>query len=317
MGQPRLSSEGGSARVSPSFAPARSCSARAAKWAQPSPRDLLPLVLVIFALFFSGAVARSEAAQLPPVILATTTSTQDSGLLDVLVPMFERAGGYRVKTVAVGTGQALRLGAEGNADVVLAHAPALELDYVQKGLLTDRRLVMHNDFVIVGPPGDPARVGGLKHRLAALAFKQIAATKSPFVSRGDESGTHLKERALWKDAGVIPGGSWYIESGQGMGATLTIASEKGGYTLADRATYLAFAKRLRLAIVLEGDAPLLNVYHVMRPDPAKLPRVNAAGGTAFADFLLSPAAQAAIAAFGVDRYGAPLFFPDAGKPEPR
>jgi tungstate transport system substrate-binding protein len=231
--------------------------------------------------------------------------------------MFERAGGYRVKTVAVGTGQALRLGAEGNADVVLIHAPALELDYVKKGLFTDRRLVMHNDFVIAGPPGDPARVRGLKLRLAALAFKQIAATTSPFVSRGDESGTHVKERALWKDAGVIPDGSWYIESGQGMGATLTIASEKGGYTLTDRATYLAFAKRLRLAIVLEGDAPLLNVYHVMRPDPAKLPRVNAAGGTAFADFLVSPAAQAAIAAFGVDRYGAALFFPDAGKPEPR
>lgn len=269
------------------------------------------LVSVVLVLSFLGTAPAGST----DVIVATTTSTQDSGLLDVLVPMFENATGHRVKTVAVGTGNALRMAGDGNADVVLAHAPALELEYVKQGRLIDRRLVMHNDFVLVGRPDDPARIRGLK--LAALAFRQIAETKSPFVSRGDDSGTHATERALWKDAGVSPGGSWYIESGQGMGATLTIASEKRAYTLTDRATYLAFAKRVRLAIVLEGDAPLLNVYHVLRPDPAKLPLVNAAGGAAFADFLVSPAAQAAIATFGIERYGARLFFPDAGKPEPR
>ncbi len=271
-------------------------------------RRLLARVVLALSLLGTAHAGSTD------VILATTSSTQDSGLLDVLVPMFEKATGYRVKTVAVGTGNALRMGADGNADVVLAHAPALEMEYLGKGLLMDRRLVMHNDFVLAGPPGDPARVRGLT--LAAMAFRQIAETRSPFVSRGDGSGTHAKELALWKDAGVLPRGPWYVESGQGMGATLTIASEKRAYTLTDRGTYLAFAKRVELAIVLEGDAPLLNVYHVLQPDPAKFRRINAAGGRAFADFLVSPAAQAAIATFGVERYGAPLFFPDAGTPRP-
>lgn len=274
---------------------------------------LIPLLLAALLLGLTG----SGAAEPRSIILATTTSTQDSGLLDVLVPMFERQTGYLVKTVAVGTGNALRMGAEGNADVVLVHAPELEIDYLNKGTLIDRRLVMHNDFVLVGAPDDPARVRGLKLRLAAIAFRQIAETKSPFVSRGDQSGTHVKELALWKEAGVVPRGEWYIESGQGMGATLTMASEKRAYTLTDRGTYLAFARRVELAIVLEGDAALLNVYHVMRPDPAKFPRINAGGGKSFADFLISPEAQAAIRTFGVDRYGAPLFFPDAGTREAR
>ena len=274
---------------------------------------LIPLLLATLLL----GLTAGGAAEPRSVILATTTSTQDSGLLDVLVPMFEKQTGYRVKTVAVGTGNALRMAAEGNADVVLVHAPPLEIDYLQKGTLIDRRLVMHNDFVLVGPPSDPARVRGLKLRLAAIAFRQIAETKTPFVSRSDQSGTHVKELALWKEAGVVPRGEWYIESGQGMGATLTMASEKRAYTLTDRGTYLAFARRVELAIVLEGDAPLLNVYHVMRPDPAKFPRINAAGGKSFADFLVSPEAQAAIRTFGVDRYGAPLFFPNAGTREAR
>ena len=274
---------------------------------------LIPLLLAILLLGLTGG----GAAEPRSVILATTTSTQDSGLLDVLGPMFERQTGYRVKTVAVGTGNALRMGAEGNADVALVHAPELEIDYLKKGALIDRRLVMHNDFVLVGPPTDPARVRGLKGRLAAIAFRQIAETKSPFVSRGDQSGTHVKELALWKEAGVVPHGDWYIESGQGMGATLTMASEKRAYTLTDRGTYLAFARRVDLAIMVEGDAPLLNVYHVMRPDPAKFPRINVEGGKSFADFLISPEAQAAIRTFGVDRYGAPLFFPDAGQREAR
>jgi len=265
--------------------------------------------LVVLGLLATAPVE----AQRPAVILATTTSTQDSGLLEVLVPLFEKKTGYTVKTLAVGTGQALALGDRGEADVVLVHAPKLELEYLAKGSLINRRLVMHNDFVLVGPPDDPAGIKGVN---AAEAFKKIADRQSRFVSRGDNSGTHNKEWSLWKAAGLTPKGNWYIESGQGMGATLTIASEKGAYTLTDRATYLAFQKLIRLPILLEGDAPLLNIYHVMEVNPVRYPKVNAAGGKAFANFMVSPGAQEAIRAFGADKYGQPLFFPDAGKPEP-
>lgn len=247
------------------------------------------------------------------VILATTTSTQDSGLLDVLVPMFEQKTGYRVKTIAVGTGQALAMAERGEADVVLVHAPDAEKAVVETGAAVDRRLVMHNDFVLVGPPDDPARVRGTG--TAVEAFKRIAAAGALFVSRGDDSGTHKKEQSLWKAAGITPQGTWYQESGSGMGQTLNIASEKGGYTLTDRATYLALRKNLRLAIVLEGDAPLLNVYHVMRVNPQKFRKVNAEGGKAFVEFLVAPETQALIGKFGVDKFGQPLFFPDAGKRE--
>jgi tungstate transport system substrate-binding protein len=248
------------------------------------------------------------------VILATTTSTQDSGLLDVLIPLFEKKSGYTVKTIAVGTGQSLALGDRGEADAVLVHAPELELQYLAKGNLVNRRRVMHNDFVLVGPPADPVGIRGIKR--TADALKKIAETQGTFVSRGDNSGTHNTERSLWKAARVVPKGVWYIESGQGMGATLTIASEKGAYALTDRGTYLSLQKRVRLAILLGGDAPLLNVYHVMEVSPARHPKVNAAGGRAFADFIVSPEAQAVIKTFGVEKYGAPLFFPDAGKPAP-
>src|SRR3989454_2394210 len=180
-------------------------------------------------------------AQRPPVILSTTTSTQDSGLLDVLVPMFERQTGYSVKTIAVGTGQALALAARGEADVVLAHAPGLEKKYVADGKMLNRRLVMYNDFVIIGPADDPAKVKGTKK--ATDAMRAIAATGSRFVSRGDSSGTHALERALWKLAGLEPQAGWYIESGQGMGATLGIADDRKAYTLTDRGTYLAFQRR--------------------------------------------------------------------------
>lgn len=262
------------------------------------------------ALAAPGALAATSST----VILSTTTSTQDSGLLDVLVPLFERKTGYSLRTIAVGTGQSLALGDRGEADVVLVHAPQIEAQYVAKGNLINRRLVMHNDFILVGPPADPAGVKGIGQ--AADALKRIAERQIRFVSRGDNSGTHNTERALWVAAGITPRGSWYIESGQGMGATLTIASEKDAYTLSDRATYLAFRKRVRLAILHEGDAPLLNVYHVMEVNAARHPRVNAPGGQAFADFLVSPDTQAVIKRFGVDTYGQPLFFPDAGKPEP-
>lgn len=259
-----------------------------------------------FALLLTGP---PPAAQNRVVLLATTTSTQDSGLLDLLVPLFENQTGYTVKTIAVGTGQSLAMGARGEADVVLAHAPALEQQYVAEGSLTSRRPIMHNDFILVGPASDPA--GTRQAPKAVDAFRRIAAAPARFVSRGDNSGTHHRERALWKAAGLTPGGAWYLESGQGMGATLIIASEKDAYTLTDRGTYLAFLKRLRLTLLLEGDAPLRNSYHVLEVNPARHPKVNGAGGKAFADFLVSAEAQEVIRTFGVERYGQPLFFPDA------
>jgi tungstate transport system substrate-binding protein len=258
-------------------------------------------------------LASPAGAQAPSttVIVSTTTSTQDSGLLDVLVPMFERKSGFTVKTISVGTGQALALAARGEADVTLAHAPSLEKKYVADGKMQNRRLVMYNDFVVIGPDEDPARIKG--ERSALSAFKKIAAAGSRFVSRGDKSGTHVLEQALWKQAGVTPAAPWYIESGQGMGATLGIADDRKAYTLTDRATLLAFGKRVRLAIMVEGDRPLLNIYSVMEVNPANGPRVNVAGGKAFAEFMLAPETQEVIRTFGVDKYGQPLFVPIAGK----
>ena len=252
-------------------------------------------------------------AQRPPVILSTTTSTQDSGLLDVLVPLFERQTGYSVKTIAVGTGQALALAARGEADVVLAHAPGLEKKYVADGKMLNRRLVMYNDVVIIGPADDPAKIKGTKK--AADAMRAIASTGSRFVSRGDNSGTHTLEKALWKLAGVDPQAGWYIESGQGMGATLGIAADRNAYTLTDRGTYLAFQKRVRLPILLEGDKPLLNIYSVMEVNPSNGPKVNTAGGNAFADFLVSADVQKIVKTFGVDKYGQALFVPVDGMNE--
>lgn len=273
------------------------------------------LVTLLSALLLVAPAAGGAAAPArPEVILATTTSTMDSGLLDVLIPMFEKETGYRVKPIAVGTGQALALAERGEADVVLAHAPAAEKRLVDAGHVLNWTLVMHNDFVLVGPPGDPAKVKGT--RKTADAMRRIAEAKAIFLSRGDDSGTHKKEQELWKAAGVAPQGAWYQEAGQGMGQTLNIASEKGAYALADRGTYLSLTRNLRLGVLHEGDRPLLNVYHVMNVNPARHPKVNAEGGKAFVDFMVSPEAQATIETFGVDRYGAPLFFPDAGKSEP-
>lgn len=250
----------------------------------------------------------------PEVILATTTSTQDSGLLEVLVPDFEARTGYRVKVIAVGTGAALAMGSRGDADVLLVHAPAAEMGLVRSGDGVDRRLVMHNDFVLVGPAGDPAGIQGMTD--AAQALARIAQARALFVSRGDGSGTHQMELSLWQRAGLTPQGAWYQESGQGMGATLTIASEKGAYTLTDRATYLVMRDSLDLALLLEGDKALCNVYHVMVVNPAKHPGVNHRGATAFADYITTSEAQQVIGEYGRDRFGQPLFFPDAGKPEP-
>jgi tungstate transport system substrate-binding protein len=270
-------------------------------------------IVLALAVLFLGMAGSTSAPGGQAVILSTTTSTQDSGLLDVLVPLFEKRTGYTVKTISVGTGQALALGARGEADVCLVHAPDSEKKYVADGLLLNRRLVMHNDFIIVGPGEDPAKIKGLASAVDAL--KRIAEAKATFVSRGDNSGTHQLEKKLWAEAKIQPSGSWYLQAGQGMGATLTIASEKRAYTVTDRGTFLAFQKRVQLVNLVEKDRILLNIYSVLEPNAAKFPRVNAAGGKAFADFMLSKETQELIKTFGVDKYGEPLFFPDAGKRE--
>ncbi|HEY9089583.1 MAG TPA: substrate-binding domain-containing protein [Anaerolineaceae bacterium] len=266
-------------------------------------------IFAILSLLLSGCAAKPADADL---ILATTTSTQDSGLLDELLPVFQKNTGYNVKVVAVGTGQALKMGEEGNADVLLVHAPASEKALVEKGFAIERALVMHNDFIIVGPAADPAGIRGMS--AAADALAKIATAQANFVSRGDDSGTHKAELALWKKANLAPGegDAWYISTGQGMGATLTIASEKQGYCLTDRATYLA-SNDLGLEILVEKEPALLNVYHVMVVNPEKWPETNVEGARAFAQFLVSDEAQKLIGAFGVDKYGQQLFVPDADK----
>jgi tungstate transport system substrate-binding protein len=268
---------------------------------------------VFCAIFALGLAPVLGFAQKGTVILSTTTSTQDSGLLDVLVPMFEKQSGYTVKTVSVGTGQALALAAKGDADVALVHAPSLEKKYVADGKLLNRRLVMYNDFVIIGPKDDPARIRLSKSAVEAL--KTIARANAAFVSRGDNSGTHNLEKSLWKSAGIVPKGGWYVESGQGMGATLAIANERNAYTITDRGTYLALAKRVDLPILVEGDRALLNIYSVLEVNSANGPRINGAGGKAFADFMIAPQTQSVIRNFGVEKFGQPLFVPVAGKKE--
>jgi tungstate transport system substrate-binding protein len=268
--------------------------------------------LVFTALMLAGVTATPVAAASKNLILATTTSTQDSGLLDVLVPLFEKENGYFVKTIAVGSGQAMTMGEKGEADVLLVHSPDAEKKFMDKGAGSSRRLAMHNDFIIVGPASDPAKIRGAK--TSAEAFKKIAQSGSLFLSRGDNSGTHAKEKGLWKGAAVVPDGQkWYQQTGLGMGQTLNVAAEKKGYTLADRGTYLAMKKSLGMEILLEGDAKLLNVYHVIEVNPARWPKVNAPAARAFADFMVSKKVQETIGRFGVDKFGAPLFFPDAGK----
>jgi tungstate transport system substrate-binding protein len=271
------------------------------------------LLGVVVSLFFITRIT-SVQAQPKTIILATTTSTQDSGLLDVLLPIFEKETGYFVKTIAVGSGQAMTMGQKGEADVLLVHSPAAEKKFVAEGYGINRRLIMHNDFIIIGPPEDPAKIRGLKS--SSEAFKKIASPKALFLSRSDKSGTHVKEMDIWKAAGIKPEGEkWYQQTGLGMGQTLNVAAEKKGYTLADRGTYLALKKSLGLDILVEGDAILLNIYHVIEVNPAKWPKVNAAGAKAFADFMVSKETQDIIRTFGVEKFGSPLFFPDAGKKE--
>lgn len=257
------------------------------------------------------APTEAAAPTNPNLILATTTSTQDSGLLDVLVPMFEEQTGYTVQTVAVGTGEALKMGEEGNADVLLVHAPSSEVTFMDGGNGQDRFLVMHNDFIIVGPAEDPAAIKGLGPKDAFVAIYNAGA---PFVSRGDDSGTHKKEVSFWTKAELDPAGqAWFFETGQGMGASLTVASEKQAYILTDRATYLANKDNLQLEILLEGNNALLNVYHVITVNPTKSDKINYEGALAFANFMVAPETQAVIGEFGMEKFGQPLFIPDAGK----
>ena len=273
----------------------------------------LRLVVVALTLALVSSLTLAPAAAQPSnpeLILATTTSTQDSGLLDVIVPEFQRQSGYNVKTISVGTGQAMALGERGEADVLLVHAPDSEKKWMEAGHGVDRKLVMYNDFVIVGPPSDPISLAGAQS--AVEAMQKIAANGALFVSRGDNSGTHQLELKLWTDAGFDPKGTpWYQEAGQGMGAVLTIANEKEAYTITDRGTYLARKPTLDLTVLAEGYQTFLNVYHVMVVNPEKGNHVNVEGARVFADFIVAPATQTTISTFGVEKFGQPLFFPAA------
>ena len=271
------------------------------------------MIAVVFLITMALPVSGAGPDQ-KNLILATTTSTQDSGLLDVLIPVFEKQTGYFVKTIAVGSGQAMAMGQKGEADVLLVHSPEAEVKFMAEGSGVNRLLVMHNEFVVVGPPADPTAIKGTKSSTEGL--KKIAAAGALFLSRGDNSGTHAKEKGIWKAAGMNPEGQkWYQQTGLGMGQTLNVAAEKKGYTLADRGTWLALKKNLGLDILMEGDPLLLNVYHVIQVNPARWPKVNADGAKAFSDFMVSAEAQGIIKTFGVEKYGSPLFFPDAGKRE--
>ncbi len=247
------------------------------------------------------------------VILATTTSTYDSGLLDELLPAFEEETGFKVKPIAVGTGEAIAMGERGEADVILVHARSSEDEFVEGGYGIGRKDVMHNDFVIIGPESDPAVIKGMSS--AGEAFQAVSETENLFVSRGDNSGTNKKELKIWENAGIDPQGDWYMESGQGMGATLRIADEKQAYTMTDRGTYLSQEETLSLIILVEGDEILFNPYGVIpvNPDKHKDIDINYEGACAFADFITGERGQAIIKEFGVEKYGQPLFYPDVVK----
>jgi len=271
---------------------------------------LLALSAVLGACQPVTAPAAGDAAAPAKLILATTTSTQDSGLLDVILPDFEAQANADVDVVAVGTGQALQLGTDCNADVVLVHARAREDKFMADGDGVRRDDVMYNDFIILGPPSDPAGVKGMADGAAALAM--IAEAQAPFISRGDDSGTHTKEKAVWKAAGIEPAGDWYISAGQGMGAVLTMANEQQAYTLSDRATYLARTlEGTELEIAVEGDSVLFNPYGVIVVNPEKCTNVNADLANQFADWIVSVPTQELLAAFGQAEFGQSLFMPDS------
>lgn len=264
--------------------------------------------LMLALLYFwaaNGLTSTDQPVMNKIIILATTTSTQDSGLLDLLVPLFQIKTSYVVKMIAVGTGQALAMGRRGDADVLLVHAPEEEKKFMAAGHGIKRQPFMYNDFVLVGPTSDPAKMA--KAKSAAEALRQIAASKTLFLSRGDNSGTHILEKQLWIQAGIQPAERWYQQSGQGMGQTLIIASEKSAYTLTDRATYLKLKRRIELTILLEGDPELLNTYSLLQVNPLKSSKINSAGAQVFVDFMLAPETLDLIRTFGLEQYGQPLF----------
>jgi tungstate transport system substrate-binding protein len=276
---------------------------------------LIPAFMILVAL---GALvgSRPVAAQEPSrlLVVATTTSLQETGLLDSLAPLFQERTGMRLRVVAVGSGQALRMGERGDADVVLVHSPAAEEAFMRAGFGVRRQVIASNFFTIAGAPDDPANVKTAPS--AAEALRRIAGSNAVFVSRGDSSGTHAREMALWRQAGERPGWPGYLESGQGQTATLLVAAERRGYALTDRATLASLRDRIALVPLREPEPGLLNVYHVIELNPAGRPRLNVAGARAFADFLTSEPIQDLLADFGRARFGEPLFLPARGI-EPR
>ncbi len=280
---------------------------------------IVSLVILAVLLLTACAPAATPTAaptavptQVPPkeMILATTTSTQDSGLLDYLLPGFEKEFNVKLKVIAVGSGQAMQLGKDGNADVLLVHSPAAEKTFMDANDGVRREDVMYNDFIIIGPAADPAKIAGMKS--SAEAFKAIADAKAMFISRGDDSGTHVKEKGIWTAAKVEPKGEWYVSTGQTMGEVLTMAGEKNAYTLSDRATYLTFTQKgLKLKILVEGEALLLNPYGVIAVNPAKSPKIQNDLATKFIDWLISLPTQEKIAAFKKAELGNSLFFPSS------
>ncbi len=283
-------------------------------------KSKLGLIIGLLAIFMMTALAGcakeespAPSENQPPVTkelkLATTTSTEDSGLLDVLLPEFTKDTGYEVQVIAVGTGQAIEMGEAGDVDVILVHSRAAEDKFVEDGFGVDRRDVMYNDFLVIGPAEDPAGIKGEADVLKA--FAAIQEKQAPFVSRGDDSGTDKKEKGIWKKANISTEGDWYIEVGQGMGDTFRMADEKKAYTLIDRATYLALKDKYQLEPMVEGSPDLLNPYGVIPVNPEKHPQVDFEGATAFAEWLTSEKGQQMIGEFGVKEFGQQLFVPDA------
>lgn len=288
-----------------------------------SKRNLVLLLVLVMVLTAFAGCAKEEPAPQPEeegpaeivgkIILATTTSTQDSGLLDVILPDFTYKTGYEVDVIAVGSGEAMTMGENGEADVLLVHSPAAEKEFVAAGHSPARYDVMYNDFIILGPDSDPAGIKTAAPDNAQAAFQKIYDDQVTFVSRGDESGTHKKELSIWTKLGLAPSGDWYIESGKGMGDVITMTNEMLGYTLADRATWLNMSEGTDLAIVTEGDKDLFNQYGVMVVDPSKNDQINAEGAVAFQEWILSGETQGLISEYGVEKYGMALFTPNASK----